>query len=194
MKCPFCAEEIRDEAVLCRFCGASRVDGEWRPPRFQSSRQPAAVKGALTFRVAAVFFFLSALLEVLSLTAAVPLFGDVRGGAWAAIYHGIYTALFVALGVGLLGGKPWGYRFLVAGTIFYTADRLRLVLDRAALEAWVRQSVAGYEEVFELVDLDSWIRLTVISCLLFVAAWWAFVLWARARKSWFERPSNPPVD
>lgn len=51
------------------------------------------IKGKFTFKTAGIFFILSGLLEVLSITAPIPLFGGMRGGMIAAVYHLVYTFL-----------------------------------------------------------------------------------------------------
>ena len=145
----------------------------------------SATKGRFTFRSAGVIFMLSAIAEIFSLTSEALLFGAVRGGIAATVYHLTYIMLFFFLGIGLWQGKPWGYKLVFIGTIFYTLDRAQYLLDRKAIETILIHQLGRYKEIWEQTDKGLVIQAVILMILLGIVCWWGFALYTYIRRDYF---------
>lgn len=146
-------------------------------------------KGHFTFRIAGLLLLVSAALELLSITSEVPLFGEVRGGTVAGIYHFLYSLLFLALGLGLWKARAWAYTLVFAATAIYTLDKLQLVLGREALGAFIEGQFAGYESQLQSQGIDTALvtQAVVLMAVVVVLCWWGFALYTYWRRDYFRR-------
>lgn len=145
-------------------------------------------KGQFTFRTTAALFLLSAVFELLSISSETLLFGDIRGGAVAGIYHLVYVALFTALGVGLWSGRRWGYALVFVTTTIYTLDKLQFLLSRQALETFLANQMAGYESVLQSqgIDMALIMQTIVLASMVVILFWWGFALYTYWRRDYFK--------
>lgn len=143
------------------------------------------VKGRLTFRIAAVLFIVSAVFELITVTSGAPLFGAMRGGLVAIVYHLIYVGLYLYLGIGLWQAKPWGYKLVFLTTFIYTLDKAQYLLYRESMLAGLMGQLGGSKELWEMVDKQMVLQAITIVTLLIVAGWWGFAIYTYYRRDFF---------
>ena len=150
--------------------------------------EPGRKKGHFTFRTTAVLLIASAVFELFSITAEEPLFGEIRSGIGVGIYHLVYAALFVALGVGLWRARKWGYTLVFVTAALYTLDKLQFVMNQQVMEGFIKQQMSGYEAVLQSQGVDSalFMQAIVLTSIVIVLCWWGFALYTYWRRDYFK--------
>jgi hypothetical protein len=189
MKCPYCAEEIQDEARLCRFCGAWLVDGTWQSP----SAPAFAAKERRSFTMVSTgwLLILSGVWMLITCTSSVPLLGAVRSGMVAVLYNGAIGASFLAMGYSLAARLPWALAATWAATAVYTLDKVLFIVDGPARRASFQQGSQLLNSrgpgMGSMVD-----QVAVVMAVSFLAGWWGLVLYIYFKRGYF-RPLPPTV-
>ncbi len=172
--------------MLCRFCGARRVNGNWQAPQPGPTPPTPPARSNFTLQSSGWLLVLSGVWGLLTITGPVPLLGEVRGGAVAVLYNGVMAGALLTLGVGLARLRAWTLRAAWVASAVYTLDKLLFFLDGTARRAALAEGMQllatlapGMERMAE--------QLTLLVSGFFLLAWWGFMAFVYVKRGLFQQ-------
>jgi hypothetical protein len=144
-------------------------------------------KGRATIRTAAVLFLVSAAFEIMDFNSAVALFGAVRVGAVAVVYHFVFAAFYILSGIGMWTAKPWGYWAFMTAVSIYTIDKVQLILFPQAFYDYIIQQLTVTREIVGMLPQDQLLQYFMIGYAVLVLCWWGFAWYIHARRQYFHQ-------
>jgi len=73
-------------------------------------------------------------------------------------------------------------------TALYTLDKLQLILDRMALETFIKARMSGFESQLQSQGIDETLitQAIVLMAVVVVLCWWGFALYTWWRRDYFK--------
>ena len=97
----------------------------------------------------------------------------MHSGFAVFIYHLIYIAIYLGMGFGLWAAMPWGFKYVLGSTIFYTLDKVQYLLSGQASAKIITEYGAFLGS--EGQTMVSWVSTLTFG--LSIVGWWGFVLY-----------------